>query len=256
MKFRVVHVSLSDVARFHRRQTLIFLMALAMVAAVRTPAWSQHAPDIIWLESNSTEGNSILAFKHDAAGTTTFIGSTPTGGIGVFDETLALGPFDCDQNLIVNPEGTLLCAVNSGSNSVSVFHITPDGLQSVTGSAFLSSGSNPVRLGLKGGVLVVVNKDQDPAQNGNLTLPNRTTFRVWPSGQLNPIAHSTVPLAYSTFPSRALIASQGSFVFGAAFLGGLLQSFGIQAMWPGHAGDRVTGSNSRAAGNQNYGTPG
>jgi DNA-binding beta-propeller fold protein YncE len=209
---------------------------------VHTPAWSQHAPDIIWLESNSTEGNSILAFKNDGTGTPTFLGSTPTGGTGVFDKTFALGPFDSDQNLIVNPEGTLLFAVNSGSNSISVFHITPDGLQAAAGSPFPSGGSDPVSLGLKGDTLVVVNMDQDPAQNKNLTLPNYTTFRVWPNGQLTAIPRSTVHVAYGTVPSQALIASQGSLVFGADFLGGLLESF-------------VLGANGRLTQNAPQGLP-
>jgi DNA-binding beta-propeller fold protein YncE len=48
---------------------------------------------------------------------------------------------------------------------------------------------------------------------------------VLPDGELIPIPQSTVSLAYSTSPSQALVASQGNFVFGADFLGGLLQSF-------------------------------
>src|SRR5579862_1575390 len=207
------------------RRSLILLIALAMVTSVGTPAWSAGVSDLIWLESNSTAGNSILTFKNDGSGTPTFLGSTPAGGIGVFDGTFALGPFDSDQNLIVNPEGTLLFAVNSGSNSIAVFRITSEGLQAVDGSPFPSGGSDPVSLGLMGDVLVVVNKDQDPAQNDNLVQPNYTTFRVWPNGQLSPIESSTVSVGYGTSPSQALIASQGSFVFGADFLGGLLQSF-------------------------------
>ena len=66
---------------------------------------------------------------------------------------------------------------------------------------------------------------QDPAQNANLLQPNYTTFRVWPNGQLTAIEHSTVFVAYGSSPSQALIASQASVVFGADFLGGLLQSF-------------------------------
>jgi len=227
MKLRAVNVSLSGVAQFARRRSLILLAALAMVAAVRTPAWSAGGSDIIWLESNSTAGNSILAFKNDGSASPTFLGSTPAGGIGVFDHTFALGPFDSDQNLIANPEGTLLFAVNSGSNSIAVFHITPDGLQPVSGSPFPSGGSDPVGLGLKGDILVVVNKDQDPAQNSNLVQPNYTTFRVWPNGSLSAIENTTVTVGYGTSPSQALIASQGPFVFGADFLGGLLQSFRI-----------------------------
>jgi hypothetical protein len=202
-------------------------MGLAMLAVARTPAWSAGASDIIWLESNSTVGNSILAFKNDGTAPSTFLGSTPAGGIGVFDDTFALGPFDSDQNLITNPEGTLLFAVNSGSNSIAVFRITTAGLEAVDGSPFPSGGSDPVSLGLKGDVLTVVNKDQDPAQNASLVQPNYTTFRVFPEGLLVPIPQSTVSVAYGTSPSQALVASQGPFVFGADFLGGLLQSFRI-----------------------------
>jgi 6-phosphogluconolactonase (cycloisomerase 2 family) len=202
-------------------------MGLAILGGVRTSAWSAGVSDVIWLESNSTDGNSILAFKNDGRGSPTFLGSTPAGGKGVYDGTFALGPFDSDQNLIVNAEGTLLFAVNSGSNSIAVFHITRGGLQAVEGSPFPSGGSDPVSLGLKDDILTVVNKDQDPAQNSNLVQPNYTTFCVLPNGVLVPIEHSTVSVAYGSSPSQALIASRGPFVFGADFLGGLLQSFRI-----------------------------
>ena len=211
-------------ARVAWRRSFRFLMALAMVIAARTPAWSS---DVIYLESNSTAGNSVFAFKFDFAKAPTLISITPTGGIGVFDKTFALGPFDSDQNLIENPEGTLLFAVNSGSNSIAVFLINSDGsLTAVDGSPFPSGGSDPVSLGLNGTILTVVNKDQDPAQNDNLVLPNYTTFSVSPkNGALTPIPESTVSVAYGSSPSQALIASRGSVVFGADFLGGLLQSF-------------------------------
>src|SRR5215472_15957502 len=227
MKSREVFLSLLSVSRLAQRRSLVFLTALGVLAAARIPAWSAGASDIIWLETNSTASNSILAFKNDGSGSPVFLGSTPAGGIGVFDSTFALGPFDSDQNLITNPEGTLLFAVNSGSNSIAVFQITPEGLQAVDGSPFPSGGTDPVSLGLKDDILTVVNKDQDPAQNVNPVQPNYTTFRVLPNGVLIPIEHSTVSVAYGSSPSQALAASQGSFVFGADFLGGLLQSFRI-----------------------------
>jgi 6-phosphogluconolactonase (cycloisomerase 2 family) len=215
---------LSDAARVTWRGSFRFLMALAMVIAARTPAWSA---DVIYLESNSTTANYVFAFKFDFTTAPTLISITPAGGIGVFDKTFALGPFDSDQNLIENPEGTLLFAVNSGSNSIAVFLINSDGsLTAVDGSPFPSGGSDPVSLGLNGTNLTVVNKDQDPAQNGNLVLPNYTTFSVSPrNGALTAIPGSTVSVAYGSSPSQALIASRGSLVFGADFLGGLLQSF-------------------------------
>jgi 6-phosphogluconolactonase (cycloisomerase 2 family) len=226
MKTQATDSSLPRVRLRSGRRLPVFLMVLAVVAAVRVPAWGQSVNDVIWLETNSTAGNSILAFRNTGSGNPTFLGSTPAGGIGVYDKTFALGPFDSDQNLITNPEGTLLFAVNSGSNSIAVFRITSNGgLQAVNGSPFPSGGTDPVSLGLKDDILVVVNKDEDPAQNANLHLPNYTTFRVLPDGTLVPIKGSTVSVAYGSSPSQALIASRGSFVFGADFLGGLLQSF-------------------------------
>ena len=153
--------SLTNAMRVAWRRSLHFLMALAIVIAAGTSAW---CADVIYLESNSTAGNSVFAFKFDFTGAPTLMSITPAGGIGVFNKTFALGPFDSDQNLIENPEGTLLFAVNSGSNSIAVFFINSDGsLTAVDGSPFPSGGSDPVSLGLNGNILTVVNKDQDLA---------------------------------------------------------------------------------------------
>jgi hypothetical protein len=203
---------------------ILLLMPLVMVIAASTPV---RADDVIYLESNSTAGNSIFAFKFNFTTSPNLLSTTPAGGIGVYDKTFALGPFDSDQNLIENPEGTLLFAVNSGSNSIAVFLINSDGtLTAVDGSPFPSGGSDPVSLGLDGNTLTVVNKDQDPAQNDNLVQPNYTTFSVsLNNGALTPITGSTVSVAYGSSPSQALVASVAPVVFGADFLGGLLQSF-------------------------------
>ena len=65
MKYQAVFASVSSAARLARRRLFVLLMALTMAAAVRTSAWSAGVPDIIWLESNSTAGNSILTFKNE-----------------------------------------------------------------------------------------------------------------------------------------------------------------------------------------------
>src|ERR1700722_16440044 len=132
------------------RSSTVSLTGLLMLAAFQTTASAAPA-DVIYLESNSTSGNSIFAFQFDFTSSPTLITPPPAGGIGVFDPPFALGPFDSDQNLIENASGTLLFAVNSGSNTVAVFNIHPDGsLNPVSGSPFPSGGSAPVRVGLKG----------------------------------------------------------------------------------------------------------
>jgi 6-phosphogluconolactonase (cycloisomerase 2 family) len=210
-----------------QRKAVVSLASLLILTSSQQAAYAATG-DTIYLESNSTSGNSIFAYRFSFTSSPTLISTTPAGGIGVFDPTFALGPFDSDQNLIENGNGTMLFAVNSGSNTIAVFNIQPDGtLLAVTGSPFPSGGSDPVSVGLLDDTLVVVNKDQDPAQNASLTLPNYSTFNVSPGGRLSPVAQSTVSVAYGSSPSQALIATQGRVVFGADFLGGLLQSFSL-----------------------------
>jgi len=218
-----------DVVRVRGRPVVGKLPRLGLLAAgvlfgvAGSPAWSF---DVVYAESNSTTGNSILSFENDGSGALHFLGSTAAGGTGVFDPSFALGPFDSDQNLLVSSDRALLFAVNSGSNSIAVFHIDGNGrLTPANGSPFASGGIDPVSIGLRGDILAVVNKDGDPNQNASPALPNYTTFRVDPDGGLDPIKESTVSVAYGSSPSQALIASVGPFVFGADFLGGLLQSF-------------------------------
>ncbi len=109
-----------------RRNAVVFLTGLLIAAAIQPTAGAASA-DTIYLESNSTSGNSIFAYRFNFTSSPTLIGTTPAGGIGVFDPTFALGPFDSDQNLTENASGTLLFAVNSGSNTIAVFNIEPDG---------------------------------------------------------------------------------------------------------------------------------
>ncbi|MEP7084194.1 MAG: hypothetical protein ABI854_05605, partial [Betaproteobacteria bacterium] len=153
-----------------------------------------HAADkkssdgVVYLESNigTPGGNSIIAYQRDDKGRLSALPGSPfpTRGTGIFDLSLNLGPFDSDQNIIVNPERTLLFAVNSGSNTIAVFNIRADGsLVHVAGSPFPSGGINPVSVGLARDTLVVVNKAMDPQQPAN-QLPNYTTFRVFPDGRL------------------------------------------------------------------------
>jgi hypothetical protein len=52
MKSQAVFPSLFRVAQFARRQSLALLIGLAILGAVRTPAWSAGVTDIIWLLRN------------------------------------------------------------------------------------------------------------------------------------------------------------------------------------------------------------
>jgi 6-phosphogluconolactonase (cycloisomerase 2 family) len=187
--------------------------------------------NVVYVESNiaTPQGNTILAYRRDSSGHLTPLPGSPfaTRGAGVIDPSLALGPFDSDQQVVTNAERTLLFAVNPGSNTIAVFRISPDGsLTHVTGSPFPSGGTMPVSIGLSRDTLVVVNKAQDPNQSAST--PSYVSFRVSPDGRLERTPLSTTNVATGASPSQALVSSGKSFVFGADFMGGLLQSFRIQ----------------------------
>ena len=184
--------------------------------------------NFVYVEGNDPTGNVIYGFARQKDGSLVPLPKSPypAGGLGI-TPTSALGPFDSDQNLIVNPDHSLLFAVNGGSDSIAVFNIAANGvLTLVEGAPFPSQGSNPVSVGLAGDVLCVVNKDQDPDHPG-LLLPNYTSFRVTLRGQLIPIPRSTVFVDAGSSPSQALPSPDATLPFGADFMGGLIRSFQI-----------------------------
>jgi 6-phosphogluconolactonase (cycloisomerase 2 family) len=187
---------------------------------------------LIYVEGNDPTGNAIFAFeRNNTDGSLKQISGSPftAGGLGI-PFTTALGPFDLDQAIISNSTNTLLFAVNGGSDTIAVFNINVDGsLVPVVGSPFPSGGSNPVSVGLSNdNVLVVVNQSLNPANPGSPP-PNYTSFRVSPQGQLTPIPSSTISINAGANPTQALISPDGSLMFGAEFLGGMLRSLKIQA---------------------------
>jgi 6-phosphogluconolactonase (cycloisomerase 2 family) len=208
---------------------LVLYTLPALACPAPAPAQQPTARGVVYVESDDPAGNAVFAFRrHDDGSLTPLPGSPfPTGGLGI-TPTFALGPFDSDQEVIVNKAHTLLFAVNGGSDSVAVFRIKPDGsLTPVDGSPFPSGGSNPVSVGLsRDDVLCVVNQDQDPGHPG-VFLPNYTSFRVTERGRLVPVEHSTFFVDQGSSPSQALVSPDGGLLFGAEFLGGLLRTLRI-----------------------------
>jgi 6-phosphogluconolactonase (cycloisomerase 2 family) len=205
------------------------LWGLAVAAPHTASAQSAATTGFVYVESNNPNGNAIFAYRRHGDGSLAPLPGSPfsTGGLGI-NSTFALGPFDSDQEVIINKKKSLLFAVNGGSDTIAVFNINANGsLTPVNGSPFPSGGSNPVSVGLSGDdVLCVVNQDQNPGQPGRF-LPNYTSFRVSNHGRLTPIPRSTFFSDAGSSPSQALISPDGGVLFGADFLGGLLRTFRI-----------------------------
>ena len=82
----------------------------------------RRAEHVVYTETNDI-ANAVLAFRRDDKGRLTLVPGAPfsTGGKGVIDPSFKLGPFDTDQNVVIDHDRRLLFAVNSGSNSIAVF---------------------------------------------------------------------------------------------------------------------------------------
>ncbi len=201
------------------------LVAVVIVTRKTAPPGS----GTLYIESNSPapDSNEILAFRYrngvlSAQGVRRY----PTHGSGSHDLSNS-GVLDADQELIVNPDHTLLFAANSSSDTIAVFHVRPDGsLTPAPGSPFPSGGKAPTSLGLSGNTLIVANKAQDGVRDLRQAPANYTSFHVRPDGSLSPAISSidvpprSSPLqAYVTPDGRVLISSEETGVFRAFRIG-------------------------------------
>ena len=210
--------------------------ALVLIRGSARTAFAATSLNLVYVESNisgangtcTANCNSVFGFSNDGLGNLTALPGSPyvTSGAGVFwNRTQSDALIDADQELIINPEGTLLLAVNAHTNTFAEFTINSDGsLTAVSGSPFASNGQEPISLGwannvLTGNVsmLVVVNKNSDPLQTGGV--PNYTTFRVSSSGVVtkNPTG-STYNLAAGVSPAQALMPHAGRRFIGVEFV--------------------------------------
>ena len=136
-----------------------------VVAALATPAFASTtkatssgysgASHAVFVQTDATSGNHVVAYHRAADGALSPAGSYPTGGLGgvlggsVVDHTASQG------SLTYDPWHSLLYAVNAGSNTVSVFAVSGDhlALRQVLGSG----GTFPVSVAVHGDLVYVVN---------------------------------------------------------------------------------------------------
>ncbi len=209
----------------------------ALLCALSTTTFAQQ--NLVYIDGNITTSgqNAVIGLVNDGTGHLTPLPGSPflTGGTGVgpgaggTDET-----WDSDQEVIVNPEGTLLFAVNGDSNNFAVFNLKSDGtLSAIAGSPFASGGSQPASFGYKDNALgagtsmmVVVNKAADPLQA--TTAPSYTTFSVNSAGVPTLNAGSSFTIATGAAPGQAIIrrgAPTG--FFGVEFMAGKISSYKV-----------------------------
>jgi 6-phosphogluconolactonase len=165
-------------------------LALAGFATGASGAFAGSAGEVYTL-TNSPTGNAVKVFDRAGDGSLTADGEFATGGNGTGG---GLG----NQSALVL-DGKLLFAVNAGSDSISVLEATRHGLDLVDTAP--SVGDQPISLTVHDGLLYVLNA----GGAGNIS-----GFTVSKTGDLSPLAGSTVPLSGSaTDPAQVSFDPSG-----------------------------------------------
>ena len=157
------------------------LLAANNIVQTSTQLYFEPAAGMVYTLSNQSGGNAVLAFHRAVDGTLTPGGSFATGGNGGGS---GLG----SQNAVVlSPDGTLLFAVNAGSNTVTSFRVVGNSLTLV--GSIASGGTHPISVTSANGLLFVLND----GGNGNISGFNYTS-----NGNLSAIPNSTRALTTSS----------------------------------------------------------
>ena len=172
---------------------LVLLVVALCAALFAVPAMANSGQDNVYTLTNSAAGNSVLVFDRDADGSLTAAGSVASGGLGSGSGLGSQGA------VVLDDHAHLLFAVNAGSDSVSSFAVTKDGLELVDTAP--SGGDLPISLTYDHGLLYVLNAGTPNSISG---------LRVDHDGDLSTLAGSTRPLsAPQTGPGAGAVQPAG-----------------------------------------------
>jgi DNA-binding beta-propeller fold protein YncE len=209
--------------------------------------------NLVYAGDNLTTGANIRIFRRDDMGRLTFIKDVPTGGKGLFDlvgvtrtqtgifAATDIGPFEHDGNLIITPDKSRIFVVNQGSDDLSVFNVSADGLTltPVPGSPF-KTGHIPASVTVAAfDTVVVLNKNDDPGGQKIIGKQGSVqTYKMAANGSLTPVAGSEILLptarggegifkGQTTTPSQVLAVGDGKLIFVNDFFAGMIRPFTV-----------------------------
>lgn len=156
---------------FRRFSSILLLTALPLV-----PAFAANSIGKLYTMNNATTGNEVLVYDRLSDGSLSKITNAPTNGTGTG------GGLGNQGALNFSKDGFFLFAVNAGSNSISSFRLTSNGLELV--NTVSSGGTTPVSVTEDRGRLFVLNSG-DASKPGNIL-----GFRVNYDGRLSPMFYT------------------------------------------------------------------
>ena len=151
-------------------RTLAVATAVAAVAGsalLATPAFAAAHPAgghtggghghsaPVFVQSDNTAGNTVVAYHRNADGTLTQAGVYPTGGHGGVLTGSVVDHLASEGSLVLDQDHQLLYAVNAADSTVTVFAVHGDRLQRV--QVVSSGGTFPVSVAVHGDLVYVAN---------------------------------------------------------------------------------------------------
>jgi 6-phosphogluconolactonase (cycloisomerase 2 family) len=180
-----------EIVLTERKKTMKLKLSVTLLGTViALGSVSRYAvAGAVYTMSNSSTANAVLLFNRSSDGQLSPAGIFPTGGRG------SGGGLGNQGGLAIDDEKGLLFAVNAGSNSISVFRITEDGLQleNVAGS----NGIRPISVTVNHKILYVLNNGA--AVGGSDSIAG---FKIGKNGELSSIISEISLSAPSVGPAQ------------------------------------------------------
>jgi 6-phosphogluconolactonase len=147
----------------------------------------------VFTQSNDAEQNEAIAFRGNDDGTLTPLDRFPTGGRGSGTPHLA-----SQSSVVLSADGTRLFVTNAGSNELSAFAVTPEGLE--LEACVSSGGDSPTSIAAHGDLVYVLNAGGTPTISG---------FTISGDG-LTPLEGSTRALNAASDPAQIAFSPDGT----------------------------------------------
>ncbi len=138
--------------------TLGFLLGIAPGSA-----WAEGRSGAVFVLTNHSTGNSVIAYRRAPDGTLSLSGGFSTGGKGM---GTGVDPLGSQGALVLGEAHRLLFAVNAGSNEISVFAVTGTDLQLL--DKVSSGGTMPVSIAVHGRLALRAERGRQSQHHGIL----------------------------------------------------------------------------------------
>jgi 6-phosphogluconolactonase (cycloisomerase 2 family) len=116
------------------------------------------ADHVVFVQTDNTAGNQVVAYDRAGAGTLTLAATYDTGGLGGALNGSVVDHLASQGSLVYDANHALLYAVNAGSDTVSVFAV--DGDRLALRQVLSSGGAFPVSIAVRGDLVYVLNAKQ------------------------------------------------------------------------------------------------